>query len=224
MKNAVHQLGGFKAPGLDGFGGLFYQHSWDVVGAHVCGYVKDFFSKGSALDNLNNTNIVLIPKTDNPESVGSFRPINLCNFSYKVVSKVITNRMRGLMPRLLSENQRAFVSGRLIQDNILVVHEAFHYLKNKKKGKIVDLAIKVDMNKAYDRVEWDFLAQVLLKMGFCEEWVGRIMHCIDSVKFNLLLSGKKVAGIKPMRGLRQGDPLSPYLFIICCRCSLQNVD
>lgn len=204
VKDAVFQLGGMKAPGPDGFSGCFYQHSWDTVSSQMCDLVRVFFNGNVELRDLNATNIVLIPKVDNLEVVGSFRPISLCNFSYKVISKVISNRMRGIMPKLISENQRAFVPGRLIQDNILVVHEAFHYLKSKKKGKVAELAIKLDMNKVYDRVEWDFLAQVLLKLGFCEQWVLKIMQCIDSVSFRLLLSGKKVADFKPLRGLRQG--------------------
>lgn len=133
IKNVVFQLGGSKAPGPDGFSDLFYQHSWDVVGGQVCDLVKDFFHNGFSLENLNITNLVLIPKVENPESVGNFRPISLCNFSYKVVSKVITNRLKDIMPKITSENRRAFVPGRLIHDNILIVHEAFHYLKNKKK-------------------------------------------------------------------------------------------
>lgn len=102
---------------------------------------------------MNDTNLVLIPKVDDPEGVGHFRPISLCNFSYKIISKVISNRMKPLMPKLISENQRAFVKGRVIHDNILVVHEAFHYLKSRVKGKKYELALKLDMNKAYDRVE-----------------------------------------------------------------------
>lgn len=214
IKNAVFQLGGSKAPGPDGFSGLFYQYRWQVVGNQLCDLVKDFFHNGFSFESLNITNLVLIPKMENPESVGNFKPISLWNISYKVMSKVVTNRLKDIMPRIISENQRAFFSGRLIQDNILVVHEVFHYSKNKKRGRYAEMAIKMDMNKAYDRVEWDFLAQVLLKMGFNSAWVEKVIHCLDSVSFNLLLSGKKVSSFRPKRGLRQGDPLSPYLFII----------
>lgn len=169
--------------------------------------MKDYFDNGFSLEELNRTNLVLILKIDVPVEVGNFRPISLCKFSYKVVSKVITNILKDIMPRIISENQRAFVSGRLIQDNILVVHEAFHYLKDKKRGNLAEMAIKMDMNKAYDRVEWDFLAQVLLKLGFKDTWVERVMNCIDSASFNLLLSGKKVSNIRPKRGLRHEDPM-----------------
>lgn len=109
VKEAVFQLGGMKAPDPDGFTGLFYQHSWEVVADQVYGFVKDFFANGGSLEALNKTNIVLIPKSDNADVVGQFRPISLCDFSYKVISKVISNRLRGIMPKIVSEYQRAFV-------------------------------------------------------------------------------------------------------------------
>lgn len=126
---------------------------------------------------------------------------------YKVVSKVIVNRMKSLLPRIVSNNQCAFVPWRLIHDNIFIAHEAFHYLNCKKSGVNFDVALKVDMNKAYDRLEWSFIEKVLLWLGFCVEWVEKIMLCLSSVHYNLLLSGRKVASFKPGRGLRQGDPL-----------------
>lgn len=105
----MFQLGSIKAPGPDGFSSLFYQRSWDVIEKQLCELVKDYFDHGFRMEDLNSTNLVLIPKIGVPVEVGNFRPISLCNFSYKVISKVITNRLKDIMPRIISENQRAFV-------------------------------------------------------------------------------------------------------------------
>lgn len=176
--------------------------------------VRDFFQNKSSWRPLNTTNVVLIPKVDNAESVGQFRPIGLCNFAHKIVSKILANRMKLLMARIISEHQRALVVGRLIQDNIMIAHEAFHYLKNKRKGKRVEIAVKIDMNKAYDRLEWGFVEEVMRRMGFGERWIAWVMECISSARLNLLVGRKKIADLTIERGIRLGDPLSPYLFIL----------
>ena len=214
IKNAVFQLGTFKAPGSDGFNGLFYQKFWEVVNKDVKEAVKSFFINGRMLKELNATEIVLIPKVKGPEEVTQFRPISLCNFAYKVISKIMVNRMQERMGEIITENQSAFLAGKQIQDNILVAQEVFHFLKMKKRGKKSYMAMKVDMNKAYDRVEWDFLEAVMLKLGFEKKWVDWIMECVKTVSYNLVINGKPSNRIYPTRGLRQGDPLSPYLFLI----------
>lgn len=142
--------------------------------------VRKLFENEEEVSLLNATDLILIPKVEMPDSVGHFRPISLCNFSYKVFSKLLPNRVKPLLRKIITEHQRAFVPGRMIQDNILIVHEAFHYLKNRSNVK-PEFAVKLDMNKAYDRVEWDFLEAVLTKLNFHQGWIRNVMKCISSV-------------------------------------------
>lgn len=214
IKEAVFQMGALKAPGPDGFPGLFYQRFWDIVGGEVCKMVKYFFNEGDLLREFNTTNLVLIPKIPFPEELSQFRPISLCNFILKIITKAMANRLKKVLKWLISPNQSAFVPGRMIQDSIVVAHEAFHFLKRKKKGADGYMALKLDFNKAYDRVEWDFLEEVLRKMGFEENWIRWTMECITTVNFDIFVNGEARSKVSPGRGLRQGDPLSPYLFVL----------
>ncbi|XP_012472495.1 uncharacterized protein LOC105789674 [Gossypium raimondii] len=165
VTEAVFQTGSYKAPGPDGFGGIFYHKFWDIIKGDVVEMVWGFFREG-------------------------------------------------LMPSGLNETESAFVAGRMIHDTIIVAQEVFHYLKLKKTGRKNVMAVKLDINKAYDRVEWDFLEVVLKRLGFDAKWIGWIMECVRSVSYTLQINGKPSRMFCPSRGLRQGDRLPPFLFLI----------
>jgi hypothetical protein len=175
-----------KSPGPDGFSACFYQNSWPTVKGEVCNAVLEFLNFDVFDKDINATNIALIPKISNPTKVTDFRPISLCNVIYKLIAKVLANRMKKVLPAIISQTQSAFIPGRLITDNILVAFEALHTMDGRMNGREGHMALKLDMSKAYDRVEWDFLELIMRKIGFNDRWVKLTMTC---VRTSLILGG-----------------------------------
>lgn len=215
VREVIFSLPADKSPGPNGFPTFSFQMYWQVVMGDVVKVVQDFFGARSILKEINSTFLVLIPKTPRVDSLDKFRPISLCNSFYKIISKVLTSRFLKILPLIISQQQTSFVCGRQILDSILMVHEFIHSLEaTKHKG----ILLKLDLSKAYDRVDWTFLGLVLQAFGFDHKVCKIISQLVSTPSLAVLINGAPLDFFKPTRGLRQGDPLLPILFIILAEC------
>lgn len=214
VRLALFDMKPLKAPGPDGLHALFFQSQWPIVGPSLYALVADIFAGQPLHESLNHTSIALLPKVSSPTTVKDFRPISLCSVVYKLITKIISKRLRDLMPLLISPAQSSFIKGRSIIDNIIITQEVIHSMK-KKRGKKGWLVIKVDLEKAFDKLSWDFIEDTLLDAGFPTRMVRIILHCVTTSTLSVLWNGQPTQPFKPSRGIRQGDPLSPYLFVLC---------
>jgi len=150
-----------------------------------------------------------------PKQDLSYRPISLSNVLSRIISKVLANWLKKILPHIISMSQSAFLPDRLIIDNVLVVFETMHCINQRSKGKEGLMVIKLDMSKAFDQIEWSCLERIMEKLGFHDQWISLMMMCIKSVSYSMLLNGEPKGLIHSTRGIRRGDPISSNLFLLC---------
>ena len=166
VRVALFQMHPSKARGSDGMSPFFFQNFWHIVGHDVTSTVLSMLHSRIYLHKMNFTHIVLIPKKNNPQYITEYRPISLGNVVSRIIFKVLVNRMKSILPNVISNSQSAFVLDRLITDNTTVAFEMLQRIRNKRQGKVGHMATKFDISKAYDKVEWEFLERIMLRLDF----------------------------------------------------------
>ncbi|KAJ9701108.1 hypothetical protein PVL29_006452 [Vitis rotundifolia] len=209
--NAIFQLDREKAPGPDGFTIAVFQDCWNVIKDDLVRVFAEFHSSGIINQNTNASFIVLLPKKSQSKKISDFRPISLITCLYKVIAKVLSGRLRGVLHETIHFSQGAFVQGRQILDAVLIANEI---VDEKRRSGEEGIVFKIDFEKAYHHVKWDFLDHVLEMKGFSSKWRIWMRGCLSSVSYAILVNGNAKGWVKASRGLRQGDPLSPFLFTI----------
>ena len=189
----------------------FYLHFFDLLGPSLVHLVETSRSCGIVTTALNSTFIALIPKVDCPTYFGDFRPISLCNLCYKLIAKVAATRLKPYLDSHISPQQFGFLKNRLIQEPVAITQEVLHSVKIKKQSTLI---LKLDLTKAFDRVNWTFIRLILIQIGIPLVGVNWILGCISSANYAVLVNGSPSTFFSATRGIRQGCPLSPLLFIL----------
>ncbi|GKV31169.1 hypothetical protein SLEP1_g39893 [Rubroshorea leprosula] len=201
----------WSRPKLDGISFKFVKTMWEVIKPDVVNFVQEFQEHGRLVKGSNASFIVLIPKTENPQGIEEYRPISLIGIMYKIIAKLLANRLRKVLPKVIGEQQMAFLEGRQLSEGVVIANEVIDEVKRKKMKSFL---FKVDFEKAYDKVCWEFIEYMMLRMGFNATWRKWIQECLKSSSVSILINGSPTKQFPVSKGIRQGDPLSPFLFLI----------
>ncbi|KAM2549795.1 hypothetical protein TB1_014121 [Malus domestica] len=189
VRKTIFQMQPAKAPGPYGMNPFFYQWYWHIMGMDVTKAIMNFFASGRLLKQVNFTHVKLIPKSKCPKAMNQIRLISLCNIFFRIISKVMANQLKLLLPAVVSQNQSALVPGRNISDNTILALEISNYLFCKRGGKKGFVSLKLDISKAYDHIEWSFLQLILSKMGFSSKWINLVMLCVSRISYFIIIIG-----------------------------------
>ncbi|XP_019241491.1 PREDICTED: uncharacterized protein LOC109221464 [Nicotiana attenuata] len=209
---SLKAIGDDKASGIDVYNAVFFKKAWSIISSQVKKAIKGFFLTTKMYKPVNCSTVTLVPKVSKPATVKEYRPIACCLVLYKMISKILAARLQKVMPSIICEAQASFVPGRKIADNVILAHEL---VKSYTRAHISPRCmIKIDLQKAYDSVEWIFLQQVMEEIGFPTGFIKWIMECIKTVSYSVLVNGEPTEPFEAAKGLRQGDPISLFLFAI----------
>ena len=201
----------YRSPGPDGWPVKFYLHFFELMGHELLSTVDSTWVSGIITSSLNSTFLALIPKKDKPRTFANYRPISLCNLLYKLISKVIAVRIKPFLDFGISQEQFGFLKNCQIIEHIGIVQETLHSIKTKNLRTFI---LKLDLIKSFDRVNWIFIHLILIQIGAPLQTVNWILGCLTSATFAVLINGTPSKFFSATRGIRQGCPLSPLLFIL----------
>lgn len=211
IEHAVNSLASNKVCGPDGLPNEFVKKFWPLLKGDILTAFHKFSLGQLDLAETNRANIIMIPKHDSPVSTSDYRPISIINLIPKLISKLLATRLSGVLPELISANQTAFMQGRYIAKNFISTREILQYLSSHGHQAIL---AKIDFSKAFDSVSWVFLKNVMKGRGFPDKWIEWISNLLETSSSKIVVNGGCSDYFIHKRGLRQGDPLSPLLFII----------
>ena len=211
-----------RAPGPDSIPAEFFQEFWDTIKNDLFNLFQDFHAGTLNIERLNFGVVTLIPKVPNAIDIKAFRPICLLNVCYKIITKVLTSRLASCINKVINDSQYGFIKGKYIMDGVVSLHEIIHEVKRKKQSGVI---FKVDFEKAYDKVNWNFLHNMMVKKGFGDKWCDWVLKTVKGGKVAIKTNDVVGPYFSTHKGVRQGDPFSPLLFNIAAdglACMIQK--